>query len=93
MKLDITPEVIRAMIALEDNRDFQYLMKVMHDRVDSVAAWSCMPSDMTYEQRSWMQGRVQEMADWLYAWTHRRSWRETLRPDPPDGKMGSDGSY
>jgi len=80
MELKITADLERVLISLETDANFEELMQILENRAGFLAAWACMPSGITPEQRTWTQGRVQELSDLLRAWNARR----VVRDDPPE---------
>ena len=87
-----TEEMVRLVISLENNEDFQALMKQMEARSDGLAVWACLVEDEV--KLRWAQGRVTEMQDWLRLWHGRRSWKqhfETQRTAADDGVQGGGG--
>lgn len=71
-----TPEILRAMIALEDNQDFHSLMRSLDNRAGALSAWSCATEDVT--QMRWIQGRVQELSEFISVFMHRKRWKTEL---------------
>lgn len=67
-------EMVRLVISLENNEDFQAFMKQMKERAEGLALWACLVEDEAKVR--WAQGRVSEMIDWLRLWEKRREYRE-----------------
>lgn len=76
LNLEPTEELIRLLISLESSEAFVALMKLLEQRADGLAAWSCLIEHDT--RLRWAQGRVQELAELLRAFHNRRNWKEVL---------------
>ena len=90
-RLNLVPdrEMVRLVISLENNEDFQALMKQMETRSAGLSEWSCYVEDLT--RLRWAQGRVSEMMDWLRLWHGRREWKQHLEAQDIANNAVGDG--